>query len=61
MPIVVGVVVAAITIVVVKLILGRSKKQTPPKTLVEPTVKYPLKLVDKEVYYCTMPFVYQYY
>lgn len=39
----------AITVVVVKRVFGGSKKKGSPKTLIEPTVKYPLKLVDKEV------------
>ena len=47
-PVVVSVIVVAVTVVVVKLFFG-SKKKGPPKTLIEPTVKYPLKLVDKEV------------
>lgn len=49
MLIVVGFVVATVTVVIVKLIFGRSKKPVHPKTLLDPTVKYPLKLVDKLV------------
>lgn len=47
-PVVVGVVVVAVSAAVLKLIFG-SKKKVPPKTLIEPTVKYPLKLVDKVI------------
>ena len=49
-PIIVGVVAAAVVIVVVKLVFGRSKSKH-PKTLLDPAVKYPLKLVDKIVSY----------
>ena len=58
-PVVIGAVVIAVTGVVVKLIFGGSKKKGPPKTLIEPTVKYPLKLVDKEVSnICTAVFIF---
>ena len=48
-PVAVGLVVVAVTAVVAKFVFGGSKKKGPPKTLIEPTVKYPLKLVDKVV------------
>ena len=48
-PVIVGVVAVVVTGVIVKLIFGRSKKRR--KTLIDPAVKYPLKLVDKMVTY----------
>jgi len=42
-------VAAAVIVVVVKMFFGGSRTQQHPKTLLEPTVKYPLKLVDKVV------------
>jgi len=52
--VVVGVVVVVVTVVIVKLLFGGSKKPQRPKTLVEATVKYPLKLVDKVVSYAVV-------
>jgi len=43
--------VVVVTVIIVKFLLGGSKKPQRPKALVEPTVKYPLKLVDKVVSY----------
>jgi cytochrome-b5 reductase len=55
-PVVLGIAVLAATAVVVKFFLGsgatdgsKRKKRTNPIALVEPTVKYPLKLIEKEV------------
>jgi len=47
-------VVVVVTVVIVKLLFGGSKKPQRPKTLVEATVKYPLKLVDKVVSYAVV-------
>lgn len=47
-PVVVGIVVVAVSAVVVSFILGGKKKKS-PVTLIASDVKYPLKLVDKEV------------
>ena len=43
----VGVVVVAVTAVIAK--MSMSKKKKAPITLKDPEIKYPLKLVDKEV------------
>jgi len=48
-PVVVGVVVIAVTAVLAKVFLFGNKKKKSPVTLVDPQIKYPLKLVDKEV------------
>jgi len=45
----VGAGVVGVTAVLAKVFLGGSKKSGPPVTLQDPTLKYPLKLVDKEV------------
>ena len=47
-PVVVGVVVVATTAILAKVFLFGKKKKG-PVTLKDPMVKYPLKLVDKEV------------
>lgn len=45
-----GVFAVAVTAVIVKyFLLDSSKKKTSPVTLVDPNVKYPLKLTEKEV------------
>ena len=45
----VGVGVVAITAVLAKIFMSKDKKKKGPVTLVDPNIKYPLKLVDKEV------------
>ncbi|KAH9518803.1 NADH-cytochrome b5 reductase 3 [Bulinus truncatus] len=50
-PVLVGVGVVAVTAILAKIFLPGmfgSKKKSPPVTLKDPTIKYPLKLVDKE-------------
>lgn len=50
-PILIGVGVVAVTAILAKIFLPSlfgSKKKSPPVTLQDPTLKYPLKLVDKE-------------
>jgi len=47
-PVLVGVGVIAVTAVLAKMFLGGKKKKA-PVTLKDPNIKYPLKLVDKEV------------
>jgi len=50
LPVIIGVGVVAITAVLAKVFLfGGKKKKSPPKTLNDPNMKYPLRLVDKEV------------
>jgi len=41
--------VAIVAVVIVKVLFGGPKKPERPKTLIDATVKYPLKLVDKVV------------
>ena len=53
-PVVVGIVVLVVTVVIVKFMFGGSKKPQRPKTLIDATVKYPLKLVDKLVSYSSL-------
>jgi cytochrome-b5 reductase len=53
-PVVVGVVVLAATFLIAKYVLvtpetSRKKKKKGPVALVDPTVKYPLKLIEKEI------------
>ncbi|KAK2152216.1 hypothetical protein LSH36_337g05035 [Paralvinella palmiformis] len=48
-PIAVGVGVVIVTAVLAKIFLFGNKKKKSPVTLIDPQVKYPLKLVDKEV------------
>ena len=48
-PVVVGTAVVAVTAVLAKVFLFGDKKKKAPVTLQDPTVKYPLKLIDKEV------------
>jgi hypothetical protein len=49
--VVIGLFVAAVTSVIVKyFFLDSNKKKQSPVTLVDSTVKYPLKLVEKEVW-----------
>lgn len=51
-PVLVGVGVVAVTAILAKIFLPGlfgSKKKGPPITLKDSTLKYPLKLVDKEV------------
>ncbi len=57
-PVVVGVGVVVITAVLAKIFLFGNKKKKPPVTLKDPTVKYPLKLVDKEVPDMSCPVVF---
>ena len=45
----VGVGVVAITAVLAKIFMSKDKKKKGPVTLADPNIKYPLKLVDKEV------------
>lgn len=47
-PVVVGTVVVAATAVLAKMFLFGDKKKKSPVTLQDPTVKYPLKLIDRE-------------
>ena len=47
-PILVGVIVIGVTAVIAKIFIF-SKKKKAPVTLVDASIKYPLKLVDKEV------------
>ena len=48
-PILVGGAVVAVTAVLAKMFLFGDKKKKAPVTLQDPTVKYPLKLIDREV------------
>ena len=47
---IVGVVVVAATAVMAKIFLFGNKKKKAPITLKDATIKYPLKLVDREVW-----------
>lgn len=47
-PILVGTAVVAVTAVLAKMFLFGNKKKKAPVTLQDPTVKYPLKLIDRE-------------
>lgn len=52
LPVVIGVSVVAVTAILAKIFLPSlfaNKKKSPPITLKDPTLKYSLKLVDKEV------------
>ena len=44
-----GTAVVAVTAVLAKMFLFGNKKKKAPVTLQDPTVKYPLKLIDREV------------
>ena len=48
-PILVGTAVVAVTAVLAKMFLFGNKKKKAPVALQDPTVKYPLKLIDREV------------
>lgn len=48
-PVLIGVGVVAVTAILAKMFLFSGKKKQSPVTLKDSTVKYPLKLVDKEV------------
>lgn len=51
LPLAVSLAVVVVTAVIAKLLLSRGKKDEkpqPPKTLLDPTAKYPLKLIEKE-------------
>ncbi|XP_060564956.1 NADH-cytochrome b5 reductase 3-like [Ruditapes philippinarum] len=48
-PVLVGTAIVATTAVVAKMFLFGDKKKKNPVTLQDPTVKYPLKLIDREV------------
>lgn len=48
-PIVIGVGIVAITAVLAKIFLFGNKKKKAPITLQDPNIKYPLKLIDREV------------
>lgn len=48
-PVAVGTVVVGVTAVLAKMFLFGDKKKKAPVTLQDPTVKYPLKLIDREV------------
>jgi hypothetical protein len=49
-PVLIGVGVVAVTAILAKMFLfGNKKKAKSPITLQDPNIKYPLKLVDKEV------------
>jgi len=48
-PVAVGIVVVAVSAVVINFVFFGGKKKKSPVTLIESDVKYPLKLVDKEV------------
>ena len=48
-PVAIGTAVVAVTAILAKMFLFGDKKKKPPVTLQDPTVKYPLKLIDIEV------------
>lgn len=48
-PVAVGIVVVAVSAVVINFVFFGGKKKKSPVTLIESDVKYPLKLVDKEI------------
>lgn len=48
-PVLIGIGVVAVTAILAKIFLFGDKKKKSPVTLQDPTVKYPFKLVDKEV------------
>jgi cytochrome-b5 reductase len=47
LPIIIGLAVVAVTAIAAKIYLSRRKEKS-PKTLLDPTVKYALKLIEKE-------------
>jgi len=47
-PILVGAGVVAVTAILAKIFFGGSKKKGSPVTLKDPTLKYPLKMIDKQ-------------
>ncbi|XP_071100019.1 NADH-cytochrome b5 reductase 3-like isoform X1 [Haliotis cracherodii] len=48
-PVLIGIGVVAVTAILAKIFLFGDKKKKSPVTLQDPTVKYPFKLVDKEI------------